>query len=50
MAVLIAVAQADMIAVTAWRVLKCLLSGAIAYATVSAVWIALRLIFGRDKP
>lgn len=44
MAVLIAVARADMIAVTAWRVLKCLLIGAL------AVRIGLRLIYGRDKP
>ena len=42
MAVLIAVARADMIAVTAWRVLKCLLIGAAAGWAVSGAWRAVR--------
>lgn len=50
MGVLIAVARADMILATAGRVLKCLLAGAISWAAMNALWIGLRMIFGRDKP
>ena len=49
MAVLIAVARADLIVDTAARVLRCLLSGVIAYAAVTVVWGVLRLIAWRDK-
>lgn len=42
MGVLIAVARADMILVTAGRVLRCLLAGAAALWAVSGAWRAVR--------